>query len=126
MSYLEHEEGIDGCGCSSCDLFDAYRKAITEYKTRKPYISFKMCDGGDFDLDAELNTLQSTGYELAYVIPGHRAHNRVVVMRSVPPLAPVAADVVTEMERRASESKAPGIAAQKDVDDFGPTMGGLQ
>jgi hypothetical protein len=124
MSYLEHEEGKEGCGCSSCDLFDTYLEAVTAYKTRKPYRTFEIKEGGAGEVETNLNELQAAGYELAHAINGHRAHNRIVIMRSMPPMPPTAQDVLSEINRRREGLK--NAASDKDIDNFGPTMGSMQ
>jgi hypothetical protein len=81
-------------------------------------------DGGEgvAEVENKLNNLQSEGYEMASVIGGHRAHNRIVVMRSMPPMPPTAADVLSEMNRRSGAD----AVSDSDIDNFGPTIGGLQ
>lgn len=121
MSYLEHEidKGAD-CGCPSCDLFNEYLKGYAKFKRRNQYLSFEMEDDIRFDLDEIMNTQCKAGYELAYVIPGHNQHNRVVVLRAVPPPTPNAADVIEELNLRTAACKD-----KKDVniDEIGPTIG---
>lgn len=120
MSYLEHEpEKLGECGCPSCDLYNAYLKDYAEFKTRKPYLSFEMENDIRFDLDDIMNAQCKAGYELAYVIPGHTIHARVVVMRAVPPPTPNATDIIMELKSRNKDAES----AVKDIDDFGPTIG---
>jgi hypothetical protein len=117
MSYLEHEpEKAGGCGCPSCDLYNVYLKADTEFKSRKAYRTFEyLLDG--LELEDKINELQKDGYELVYVIPGP---SPVVVMRSVPPMAPSAVDIIQEIKKREA-TKDNDNAAVKNLEDFEPT-----
>jgi hypothetical protein len=123
MSYLEHEpDKNELCGCASCDLTDKYLKEYEIFKTRTAYKTFKINDGIAPDLEDSLNKYQCAGYEMAHTIPGHRSHNRIVVMRSVPPIPPTPIDILLEANRRIKETKG----AETAEDTIGPTLGGMQ
>ena len=111
MSNIEHELENEECGCPACDLTASYLKRFDEYKTRKAYIAFKV---NSSSIEDELNACQRRGYELSATERG------IVIMRSVPPEAPTARDILSEVLKRKKATVVIG------GDTIGPTMGGLQ
>lgn len=111
MSNIEHEPEVKECGCPACDLTDAYLKKFDDYKIRKAYVSFK---ANSSTIESDLNMWQKRGYELSILNKG------IVVMRSVPPEAPTARDILLEVLKRKKATEIIG------GDTIGETLGGLQ
>ena len=111
MSHTEHEPEVDDCGCPACDLTKIYLKKFEAYKTRKAYVAFK---ANSSSIEAELNMWQGRGYELSTFDKG------IVIMRSVPPEAPTARDVLSEVLKRKKSTEIIG------GDTIGETLPGMQ
>jgi hypothetical protein len=126
MSYLEHEDNKEKCGCPSCDGIAEYNKKYATYLKRPKYRVVKVptisLSAGPQESAAEtermLNHLYDNGYEMTAVT------KEMVIFTSAPPIPPTNGDILAEYNRRKHHWKS--VYDEFDGDDFGPILGGMQ
>lgn len=126
MSYLEHEQNLENCGCPSCSLMEKYVKKYDAYVARKPYRVIEAKARTAPDMEQKLNVMEKRGYEMSAVV------DTLIICRAVPPIPPSNTDVISEFAQRKEkvEKRKTDLGKNLDIpegdiseDDFGPTRG---